>query len=77
MAKKLGLSTQLSDFPHPLTVFWQLLAFMLVEDVLFYTSHRTLHSFPFLYKHVHKVIGGGVRACVRVWGGGRCRCSFA
>lgn len=55
MAKKLGLSTQLSDFPHPLTVFWQLLAFMLVEDVLFYTSHRTLHTFPFLYKHVHKV----------------------
>jgi len=61
MAKKLGLSTQLADFPHPLTVFWQLLAFMLVEDVLFYTSHRTLHTFPFLYKHVHKASGCHLR----------------
>lgn len=55
VAVKLGFSTSTASFPSPLTLLWQLFAFMVVEDALFYTSHCTLHAFPFLYKHIHKV----------------------
>lgn len=43
-----------ADFPHLLTTVWQLLFFIVIEDAVFYCTHRTLHAIPFLYKHVHK-----------------------
>ncbi len=29
--------------------------FFIMEDALFYWTHRVLHHFPFLYKHYHKL----------------------
>jgi sterol desaturase/sphingolipid hydroxylase (fatty acid hydroxylase superfamily) len=40
-------------FPSGMTVFYQLLGCVFIEDFLFYWSHRALHT-PFLYKRFHK-----------------------
>lgn len=42
-------------FPSRLTVLWQVAVAMVIEDMMFYWSHRTLHTVPWLYTHVHKV----------------------
>lgn len=54
-AVRLGYSGEAETFPGAATMAWQLLVFILIEDTLFYWSHRLLHSVPFLYAHVHKV----------------------
>jgi sterol desaturase/sphingolipid hydroxylase (fatty acid hydroxylase superfamily) len=41
------------DFPTLFTVISQILIFMLIEDFLFYWSHRALHT-PILYRIIHK-----------------------
>jgi len=43
----------LATFPSVATMAWQLVACVVVEDTLFYWSHRLLHT-PWLYRHVHK-----------------------
>jgi sterol desaturase/sphingolipid hydroxylase (fatty acid hydroxylase superfamily) len=44
-----------AELPSAAALVWQLAACAAVEDVLFYASHRLMHSVPFLYKHVHSV----------------------
>lgn len=39
--------------PEWTTVAWHIAVFMVIEDTLFYWSHRMLHH-PAIYKHVHK-----------------------
>lgn len=39
--------------PPVLTMVSQMVVFMVINDVLFYWAHRTLHTFPWLYKHIH------------------------
>lgn len=36
------------------TFLGHLVVCMLLEDLCFYWTHRTLHAVPFLYRHVHK-----------------------
>lgn len=55
MAKKLGLSVAIEDFPGPMKLFLTIIACMVIEDATFYTSHRTLHTFKPLYAHIHKL----------------------
>jgi sterol desaturase/sphingolipid hydroxylase (fatty acid hydroxylase superfamily) len=43
------------ELPSFLNLMLQLTFCTLVEDLLFYTNHRFLHSVPFLYKHVHSI----------------------
>lgn len=54
MAKKLGYSADVKDIPSPLVVMVSLLAFVLIEDLLFYIAHRSLHLYKPLYRAVHK-----------------------
>lgn len=55
LAVKLGFSNRLEDWPSPLRIGLSILAAMVVEDATFYTSHRLLHSWRWLYKSVHKL----------------------
>jgi len=48
-------SFEITDLPDKLTLIWQLSFCLLVEDIGFSWSHRLLHSYPFLYKHIHKL----------------------
>lgn len=41
------------DCPSPTEVFWQICAFMVIEDTLFYWTHRALHDGR-IYTSVHK-----------------------
>ncbi|GBG26608.1 Methylsterol monooxygenase 1-1 [Hondaea fermentalgiana] len=41
--------------PGFVEIFVHLVIFLLVDEVLFYYTHRACHEFPFLYKHVHKI----------------------
>jgi sterol desaturase/sphingolipid hydroxylase (fatty acid hydroxylase superfamily) len=54
LAVKLGHSAALEDFPPTWKIAARILLFMVVEDFMFYWSHRTLHAVPFLYRNVHK-----------------------
>lgn len=49
-----AFSFGVDDFPSTFTIVWQLAFCVLVEDFLFYWSHRFLHI-PFLFKHIHKI----------------------
>lgn len=52
-ADRIGaLATDVASFPSPLRLFCELGACMLVEDLLFYISHRTMHQSKFLYRCV-------------------------
>jgi sterol desaturase/sphingolipid hydroxylase (fatty acid hydroxylase superfamily) len=53
-AKHLGYSGAVDTFPSVFTMAWQLVVCMLVEDLLFYWGHRTLHH-PSIYSQIHKV----------------------
>jgi len=44
-----------AELPSAAKLAWQLAFCAAVEDVLFYLCHRTMHSVPFLYRHVHSV----------------------
>jgi sterol desaturase/sphingolipid hydroxylase (fatty acid hydroxylase superfamily) len=54
-ALKYGYKDDAASLPSPFTVAWQTLAFIAIEDTLFYHVHRGLHSWPWLYKRVHKL----------------------
>jgi sterol desaturase/sphingolipid hydroxylase (fatty acid hydroxylase superfamily) len=42
------------DFPSTGEICWQFVVFILVEDAMFYWSHRLLHI-PFLFRRIHKI----------------------
>ena len=48
-----GVATDAS-FPSLAVIARDIFVYILVEDTLFYWSHRTMHH-PALYKHIHKV----------------------
>lgn len=48
-----AFSHDLESFPSPLTLVWQVAVCAMVEDTMFYWSHRLLHT-KFLHKWVHK-----------------------
>ena len=48
------IAPQSAPRPHLFMLFVYFLGALLWHEVLFYTSHRTLHAVPFLYRHVHK-----------------------
>jgi sterol desaturase/sphingolipid hydroxylase (fatty acid hydroxylase superfamily) len=48
------MDPSMASFPSTSTIVWQIAACLLVEDFMFYWSHRLLHM-PFLFKHIHKV----------------------
>lgn len=54
-ARAKGLyDTSMATFPSPSTILWQVGVCLLVEDFMFYWSHRLLHI-PFLFRHIHKI----------------------
>jgi len=52
-AVAMGYSHGVQEFPSAWKVALQIVAFMAIEDTIFYWSHRTLHH-PRIYKYVHK-----------------------
>jgi sterol desaturase/sphingolipid hydroxylase (fatty acid hydroxylase superfamily) len=50
---RFGMSASPSEIPPLATIYLQLFASILVDDTLFYWSHRMLHH-PAIYKHIHK-----------------------
>lgn len=50
-----ALQADLASFPSAATVLWQLAACLVMEDFMFYWSHRTLHENRWLYVNVHKI----------------------
>jgi sterol desaturase/sphingolipid hydroxylase (fatty acid hydroxylase superfamily) len=60
LGKKLEYRTDYESAPLPLEVIWQVSVFLILEDFLFYWSHRFLHwdkIYPYIHKvhHTHKV----------------------
>ena len=49
-----ALRTDVASFPSLATLVWQVAACALVEDAMFYWTHRSLHASPLLYRWVHK-----------------------
>lgn len=49
----LQMQMTMDNWPSSLTVIKQVVFFMVMEDLLFYWSHRLLHH-PRLYPHIHK-----------------------
>jgi sterol desaturase/sphingolipid hydroxylase (fatty acid hydroxylase superfamily) len=49
---RMGGTMDMSSWPSPLTFLWQFLVFVLVNDTIFYFSHRALHT-RWLFKKVH------------------------
>lgn len=41
--------------PSFVTFLYQMFGFIVVEELMFYYSHRLFHEVPMLYKHVHKI----------------------
>lgn len=56
VVRALGVETRfdVAGFPSLATLAWQLAVCLVVEDAMFYASHRALHT-PALYAAVHKV----------------------
>jgi sterol desaturase/sphingolipid hydroxylase (fatty acid hydroxylase superfamily) len=48
-------SFEVEDLPTKWTIVWQLIFCLLIEDVGFSCAHRLLHSYPYLYKNIHKL----------------------
>jgi fatty acid hydroxylase domain-containing protein 2 len=55
LASFFNLSISMTDFPDWITLGTRIFGCMVVEDTLFYWTHRLFHTSPFLYKHVHKI----------------------
>lgn len=53
MASMNGLTADPEQIPGPLTTLAHLAVCTVIEDALFYLSHRTLHH-PSIYRHIHK-----------------------
>lgn len=55
LASSIKMDCRFDDsFPSLFEISWQILAFAVIEDALFYFSHRMLHT-GFLYRNIHKV----------------------
>ncbi len=52
-SRYLSFSSSLSDIPSALTLLWQFLVCMQIDDFLFYWIHRLFHV-GWLYKRIHK-----------------------
>jgi sterol desaturase/sphingolipid hydroxylase (fatty acid hydroxylase superfamily) len=48
-----GMSTTVADLPSPTTLLFQFACFIVINDTLFYWSHRLFHH-PSIYKYIHK-----------------------
>ena len=52
-------SSSSKDIHHPtllptlLSFFYQFSIFLICEEILFYFSHRLLHTIPYLFRHIH------------------------
>lgn len=55
LVKKMGFSVAPESFPSSLELLLSIAAFMVIEDAIFYVSHRTLHGSQTLYASVHKL----------------------
>jgi len=55
MAEYFGMATHQVPFPKWTTIAYQVALFFVMEDAWHYWAHRTLHSFPVLYKRIHKL----------------------
>lgn len=51
--KRWGMSTAVADLPSPTLVLFQIACFIIINDTLFYWSHRLFHH-PAIYKYIHK-----------------------
>lgn len=50
----MGMQHSVSTLPSLSFVSFQVFAYFLIEDFVFYWGHRALHT-PYLYKHVHSI----------------------
>lgn len=53
VAEACGVQSSVATLPSLWEVTWQLFVMIMVQDTLFYWSHRLLHC-EFLYPHIHK-----------------------
>lgn len=49
-----GMRMDAAALPSCRSLLLNILGCMLLDDLLFYWVHRTLHHYPLLYKHIHK-----------------------
>lgn len=54
MSQFFGLSTSV-PFPHWTKMAFQICVFFVFEDAWHYWTHRAMHSYAPLYKHIHKI----------------------
>jgi len=54
LAQYFGMATE-APFPTLATIAWQVALFLVLEDAWHYWMHRTIHTFPVLYRYIHKL----------------------
>ncbi|KAF2457792.1 fatty acid hydroxylase superfamily-domain-containing protein [Lineolata rhizophorae] len=54
LAQFFGLETSV-PFPSPFKMAYQIAIFFVMEDTWHYWTHRAMHVYPSLYKHIHKI----------------------